>query len=308
MSQPFYGVLFGLAAFASWGLLPAYWKQMQAAVPFEIMCHRIVWSCVFVGAILCFQKRGKEVAQILKSPGQLKGLMLSGSLIALNWFVYIWAVNSNRVVETSLGYYINPMIYVLLGFALLGERFSRLQCISVGFALTGVIYSLLAYGRLPLFALSLAFTFAVYGYCRKRIQVSPMPGLFVETLILMVPALVYILFMMGTGRSLFLRDSGLTLWMIGAGVVSSLPLLWFAAAARRLKLSTIGILQYLAPTIAFVLGVFVYKEPFSIHSLVTFGFIWTGVVLYTLEFMKHRPPSQVHEVAAAAAELREDRG
>lgn len=308
MSQSFYGVLFGLAAFASWGFLPAYWKQMQAALPLEILCHRIVWSCVFVAAIIGYQRRGKEVTQILRSPGQLKGLVLTGSLIALNWFVYIWAVNSGRVVETSLGYYINPMIYVLLGFALLGERFTRLQCISVGFAMTGVVYSLLAYGSLPLFALTLAFSFAIYGYCRKRIQVSPMSGLFVETLILMVPALAYILFLMGTGRSLFLRDIGMSLWMVGAGVVTSLPLLWFAAAARRLKLSTIGILQYLAPSIAFVLGVFVYKEPFSIHSLITFGFIWTGVVLYTLEFMKHRPPSQVTEVAAAAAELREDRG
>ncbi|MDZ7665274.1 MAG: EamA family transporter RarD [Desulfotignum sp.] len=302
MNPSLSGVLFGLAAFACWGLLPAYWKQMQAAVPFEILCHRIVWSCVFVFAILCFQKRGKEVTQILKSPGQLKGLMLSGSLIALNWFVYIWAVNSGRVVETSLGYYINPMINVLLGFALLGERFTRLQCISVGFALTGVIYSLLAYGALPLFGLTLAVTFAFYGYCRKQIQVSPMPGLFMETLILMIPALVYILFLMGTGRSLFLRDMGMSLWMVGAGVVTSLPLLWFAAAARRLKLSTIGILQYLAPSIAFVLGVFVYKEPFSIHNLVTFGFIWAGVILYTLEFVKHHHPQKADKGTVAEPE------
>lgn len=302
MNPSLSGVLFGLAAFASWGLLPAYWKQMQAAVPFEILCHRIVWSCVFVFAILCFQKRGKEVTQIFKSPGQLKGLMLSGSLIALNWFVYIWAVNSGRVVETSLGYYINPMINVLLGFALLGERFTRLQCISVGFALTGVIYSLLAYGALPLFGLTLAVTFAFYGYCRKRIQVSPMSGLFMETLILMIPALGYILFLMGTGKSLFLKDIGMSLWMVGAGVVTSLPLLWFAAAARRLKLSTIGILQYLAPSIAFVLGVFVYQEPFSIHSLVTFGFIWAGVVLYTLEFVKHHHPREAGRGAVAEPE------
>jgi chloramphenicol-sensitive protein RarD len=284
------GVLFGLAAFAAWGFLPAYWKQMQAALPLEILCHRVVWSCVFVFAILCFQKRGKEVFQVLRSPSQLKGLAVSSALIALNWFVYIWAVNSGRVVETSLGYYINPMINVLLGFVLLGETFSRLQCISLGFALTGVIYSLVAYGTLPIFGLTLAFSFAFYGYCRKRIQVAPMPGLFVETLILMVPALAYILFLMGTGESLFLKDRVLTFWMIGAGVVTSLPLLWFAAAARRLKLSTIGILQYLAPSIAFMLGVFVYKEAFSIHSLITFACIWTGVILYTLEFYRHHHP------------------
>ncbi len=290
MNSSLSGVLFGLAAFASWGFLPVYWKQMQAAQPFEILCHRIVWSCIFVFVILCVQKRGKEVVQVFRSPSQWKGLTISSLLIAGNWFVYIWAVNSGRVLETSLGYYINPMINVLLGFVLLQETFTRLQCISLGFALTGVVYSLAAYGKPPLFALTLAMSFAFYGYCRKRIPVGPLPGLFVETLILMIPALVYILFLIGTGKSLFLKDAGLTLWMIGAGVVTSLPLLWFAAAAKRLKLSTIGIIQYLAPSIAFLLGVFVYREPFSIHSLITFGFIWAGVGLYSLEFMKDHHP------------------
>ncbi|EMS79342.1 EamA family transporter RarD [Desulfotignum phosphitoxidans] len=302
MNPSLSGVLFGLAAFASWGFLPAYWKQMQAAQPFEILCHRIVWSCAFVFVILFVQKRGKEVVQVFKSPAQVKGLAISSTLIAANWFVYIWAVNSGRVLETSLGYYINPMINVLLGFVLLNETFTRMQCISLGFALTGVIYSLLAYGKLPLFGLTLAISFAFYGYCRKRIQVAPLPGLFVETLILMVPALAYILFLMGKGDSLFFKDPGLTLWMIGAGVVTSLPLLWFAAAAKRLKLSTIGILQYLAPSIAFTLGVFVYKEPFSIHSLVTFAFIWAGVALYTLEFVKHHHPRETGRGAAAGRE------
>jgi chloramphenicol-sensitive protein RarD len=290
MSPSLSGVMFGLAAFASWGFLPAYWKQMQAAQPFEILCHRIVWSCAFVFVILCIQKKGKEVIRIFQSPSQRNGLAVSSMLIAANWFVYIWAVNSGRVLETSLGYYINPMINVLLGILLLNETFTRQQRISLGFAMTGVVYSLLAYGKLPLFALALAFSFAFYGYCRKRIQVGPLPGLFVETFILMIPALAYILFLMATGSSLFLKDFGLTLWMVGAGVVTSLPLLWFAAAARRLKLSTIGILQYLAPSIAFFLGVFVYKEPFSIHSLVTFGCIWTGVLLYTFEFYRHHHP------------------
>jgi chloramphenicol-sensitive protein RarD len=290
MNPSLSGVLFALAAFASWGFLPAYWKQMQAAQPFEILCHRIVWSCVFLFVILCVQKKGKEVIQVFRSPSQWKGLAVSSLLIAANWFVYIWAVNSGRVVETSLGYYINPMINVLLGFVLLNETFTRLQCISLGFALTGVIYSLAAYGKLPLFGLTLAVSFAFYGYCRKRIQVGPLPGLFVETLILMAPALAYILFLVVTGKSLFFKDFSLTLWMVGAGVVTSLPLLWFAAAARRLKLSTIGILQYLAPSIAFVLGVYVYKEPFSIHSLVTFACIWIGVILYTLEFYRHHHP------------------
>jgi chloramphenicol-sensitive protein RarD len=289
MNQQLYGFLFGLAAFAAWGFLPVYWKQMQAVSPFEILCHRIVWSCVFLTVIISLQKRWREVGSIVKAPSKLKGLILSGFLIGFNWFVYIWAVNSGRVVETSLGYYINPMINVLLGFLLLGETFSRLQCIAVLFALAGVVYSLIVYGALPKFALTLAITFALYGYARKKIQAAPIPGLLIETTVLFVPALVYIFFRLISADSYFMKNLGLTLWMIGSGVVTSLPLLWFAAAAKKLNLSTIGILQYLAPSIAFILGVFVYKEAFTHHNLITFGCIWAGVFLYAWEsLMKNR--------------------
>jgi chloramphenicol-sensitive protein RarD len=289
MNQQFCGVLFGLAAFAAWGFLPAYWKQMQVVSPFEILCHRIVWSCVFLTGIISLQKRWGEVGSIVKTPAKLKGLILSGFLIGFNWFVYIWAVNSGRVVETSLGYYINPMINVLIGYLLLGETFSQVQCIAVFFALAGVIYSLIVYGALPMFALTLAITFALYGYARKKIQAAPIPGLLIETTVLFVPALVYILFRMISVDSYFMKNLELTLWMIGAGVVTSLPLLWFAAAAKRLNLSTVGILQYLAPSIAFILGVFVYKEAFTRHNLITFGCIWAGVFLYAWEsLMKNR--------------------
>ncbi|MBU8849367.1 MAG: EamA family transporter RarD, partial [Desulfobacterales bacterium] len=271
------GTLFGLAAFTAWGFLPAYWKQMQEVPPFEILCHRIVWSCIFLALIISIQKRWGEVGSIVKTPAKVKGLVLSGCLIGLNWFVYIWAVNSGRVVETSLGYYINPMINVLIGCLLLGETFSRLQFIAVLFALAGVIYSLIAYGALPMFALTLAITFAFYGYARKTIQAEPIPGLLIETMVLFVPALAYILFRLIFVGSCFIKDPELTLWLAGAGVVTSLPLLWFAAAAKILNLSTIGILQYLAPSIAFILGVFVYKETFTYHNLITFGCIWMGV-------------------------------
>ncbi len=286
MNQQVLGVLFGLAAFAAWGFLPAYWKQMQQVSAFEILCHRIVWSCIFLTLIISFQKRWTEVGSIVKTPSKLKGLILSGILIGVNWFVYIWAVNSGRVVETSLGYYINPMINVLIGYLLLGETFSRLQCIAVLFALAGVIYSLIAYGALPMFALTLAITFAFYGYCRKKIMAAPIPGLLIETMVLFVPALAYILYRLIFAGSYFIKDFELTLWMMGAGIVTSLPLLWFAAAAKRLNLSTIGILQYLAPSIAFILGVFVYKEAFTHHSLITFACIWMGVLLYTWESLR----------------------
>ena len=286
MNPKLAGVLFGLAAFASWGLLPAYWKQLKAVDAFEILCHRIVWSALFLLIIIAWQRRWAEIRQIIRHRVAMKQLVLSSLIIGANWFIYIWAVNSGRVLETSLGYYINPMINVLLGFVLLGERFTRLQWIAVGAALTGVAYSLAAYGSLPVFGLTLAITFALYGYARKKIEAAPIPGLLIETLVLFIPALAYIGVKMASGQSLFLVQTGPSLWMVGAGVVTSLPLVWFAAAAKRLNLSTIGILQYLGPSLAFCLGVFVYKEPFSIHSLVTFGFIWTGVALYTASTLK----------------------
>lgn len=292
MNQQICGILFGLGAFTSWGFLPAYWKQMQEVSPFEILCHRIVWSCIFLCIIISLQKRWGEVANIAKIPAKLKGLILTGLLIGANWFIYIWAVNSGRVVETSLGYYITPMINILIGYLLLGERFTRLQYIAVFFALAGVVYSVVVYGDLPLFALLLALLFAIYGYARKKIQTAPLPGLLIETMVLFVPALAYIIFRQISMESCFMRDFKLTLCMMGAGVVTSLPLLWFAETVKRLKLSTIGILQYLSPSIAFMLGVFVYNESFTRHNLITFGCIWIGVFLYTLEsLVKGRKPS-----------------
>jgi len=280
MNSQLSGILFGLAAFITWGILPAYWKQLQAVAPLEILCHRIVWSCIFLCLIISVQKRWFEVRQIVATPSQMVKLFFSGLLIGFNWFVYIWAVNTGHVVETSLGYYINPMVNILIGYLLLAEKFSRLQLTAVLFALAGVIYSLASYGSLPLFALTLAFSFALYGYARKMIQVAPIPGLLVETVVLFLPALGYILYRQFSYESLFLNNPQITLWLIGAGISTSLPLLWFTAATKKLKLSTIGILQYIAPSIAFTLGVFLYKEPFSISNLITFALIWIGVALY----------------------------
>lgn len=274
------GVIYGLAAFAAWGLLPVYWKQLAAVNPFEILCHRIVWSCFFLVFIVSWQRRWPEISTIIHSSTAMKRLVLSGIIIGFNWFIYIWAVNSGRVVETSLGYYMNPMINVLLGFLLLGERFVRLQWVAVCFALAGVVYSLVSYGHLPLFALGLAVSFALYGFSRKKIDAAPIPMLLMETIVLFIPAMGYIIYQLAQRQTPFSHDLTVSAWCMGAGVVTSLPLVWFAAAVKRLNLSTIGILQYLAPSIAFCLGVFVYNEPFTRHSLVTFSFIWIGVILY----------------------------
>lgn len=275
--------MFGLGAFFTWGFLPAYWKQLQQLAPFEILCHRMIWSCIFLVFIITLQKRWAEVRDVIKSTGNLKKLCASGLLIGGNWFVYIWAINSGHVVETSLGYYINPMVNVAIGFLLLKERFSRLQSLALVFATVGIGYSLIAYGRPPWFALTLAFSFAFYGYSRKKIAVAPIPGLLVETGIYFVPALGYLVYRQLCCGSPFGQQLEITLWLIGAGIVTSLPLLWFAVAAKSLKLSTVGIMQYLAPTISFILGVFVYREPFSQHNLVTFILIWIGVMIFCFD-------------------------
>jgi len=280
MNPKLKGVLFGVSAFTAWGLLPVYWKQLAAVNPFEIICHRIVWSCFFLLIILFWQRRWPEISAIVRNPTALKRLFLSGVLVGFNWFIYIWAVNSGRVVETSLGYYMNPMFNVLLGFMLLGERFVRLQWVAVCFALAGVIYSIVSYGHLPLFAIGLAVSFGLYGFSRKKIDAAPIPMLFMETVALFVPALGYIIYQLIQAKTPFFHQSPITAWCIGSGVVTSIPLVWFAGAAKRLNLSTIGILQYIGPSIAFFLGVFVYKEPFNRHSLVTFSLIWIGVALY----------------------------
>jgi chloramphenicol-sensitive protein RarD len=281
MNSQLKGVLFGISAFTAWGLLPVYWKQLAAVNPFEILCHRIVWSCFFLVIIISWQRRWPEISAIRHNSSAMKRLVLSGLIIGFNWFIYIWAVNSGRVVETSLGYYINPMFNVLLGFLLLKERFVRLQWVAVCFALIGVAYSLISYGHLPLFALGLAISFALYGFSRKKIHAAPIPMLLMETIVLFIPALGYIIYQLAQNHTPFFKDAAVTAWCIGAGVVTSIPLVWFAAAVKRLNLSTIGILQYIGPSLAFVLGVFVYKEPFSRHSLITFSCIWVGVILYT---------------------------
>lgn len=285
-NQQLSGVVFGLAAFLAWGFLPAYWKQLQAVPAFAILCHRIVWSCVFLAIIVTVQKRWPEVRQVVAVRSNLYKLSLSGLLVCCNWFVYILAVNSGHVVETSLGYYINPMVNVLLGFLLLGERFNRAQLLALLAAGSGVGYALAVYGNPPFFALALAFSFAFYGYARKKIEVAPIPGLLVETAVLGLPAFAVVVYRQWTHGGPFLTEPGLTCWLFGAGIATSLPLLWFAAAARRLRLSTIGVLQYLAPSIAFVLGVFVYREAFDRHNLVTFALIWTGVVIYCLDSVR----------------------
>ncbi|CCH48203.1 EamA family transporter RarD [Pseudodesulfovibrio piezophilus] len=289
--DPIYGFIAALSAFTLWGLLPIYWKQIQTVAPLEILCHRIVWLLLILGAILTFKKRWAETFAPLRSFRNVGILVLSSLCIGSNWLIYVWAVNTNHVLATSLGYYINPLVNVLIGFIIFRERLSPMQCVALGLASLGVINSIANYGEVPWISLALAISFAFYGLLRKIAAVESLPGLFLEAMVLTPAALTYILILQSQGESAFvLNDLSTDFLLVGTGVVTALPLIGFAFGARRLRLMTLGILQYAAPSIAFILGVFLYHEPFGAADMLTFCLIWSGLIVYTgdsLKTMRH---------------------
>jgi chloramphenicol-sensitive protein RarD len=282
------GNLYALLAYGAWGLLPIYWKFFQQSSPVEVLSHRMLWSLVFLSGILLIQQRQAEVKALLKSPQQLRLLLLTATLLTCNWGLYIYGVNSDRVVETSLGYFINPLVSVLLGFLFLRERLLRGQQCAVALAALGVGYFVWQFGAVPWIALGLAFTFAFYGLLRKVVAVAPMVGLAVETLLITPAALALVGYWQVTGVGHFGTSVSLTWLFIGAGVMTSMPLLWFNNAAKRLRLSTLGFFQYLAPSIQLLLGVFLYREPFTPTHLITFGCIWAALLLYSTTSLLQR--------------------
>ncbi|QLA18001.1 EamA family transporter RarD [Desulfolutivibrio sulfoxidireducens] len=278
------GVLAALFAFLSWGLLPVYWKALARVSPLEILSHRLVWSLVAAGMALALLGRLGEAWRVLGRRRDVLLMASCGLLLGVNWYLYIDAVNTGHVVEASLGYFINPLVSMVLGALFFRERLNRLQAAAVVLAVIGVGISVAAHGRLPWIALALASTFGVYGLLRKLMRVESLPGLFFETLVLGVPAGLYLGGLYADGTGAFGHLGGLTdALLVGAGVVTAAPLLAFAFAARRLRLTTVGILQYVAPSCMFLLGVFVYGEPFDPGRAATFGCIWAGVAIYTAD-------------------------
>lgn len=275
------GPLYAILAYGSWGLLPIYWKCFGHTPAVEVLSHRMIWSAVFLSCILLVQRRLPDLVTLLKSPHQVRVLLLTAALLSINWGLYIYGVNSNRVVETSLGYYINPLVSVLLGFVFLKERLHRGQQVAVVLAVIGVGYFIWQLGTVPWIALVLAVTFAFYGLLRKVVPAGPLVGLAVETLLITPLVLLVVGYLAIQGDSHFGETPLKTLLFMGAGVATSMPLLWFNNAAKRLQLSTLGFFQYLAPSIALVLGVFLYGEPFTRTHGVTFGCIWTALAIYS---------------------------
>jgi chloramphenicol-sensitive protein RarD len=287
------GILYGVGAYALWGFFPIYWKLLHQVDAFQLICHRIIWSCLLLLAVIAFTKQWTDFRATL-SVKILRIYIIAALLIGVNWTMYVWAVNANYVVETSLGYFINPLISVMLGVLFFKERLRIAQWIPVVIAALGVSYLTYVYGRLPYIALSLALSFGLYGMVKKLSPLGSLYGLTVETGILLVPALLYLIFAEVNGSGAFLHIGiSSDLLMIGAGVVTTVPLLMFASAARSIPLWVVGLLQYIAPTIQFMLGVFVYKEPFSHNQLIGFGIVWFALSIFLVEnYLASRAPAE----------------
>jgi|ERR1051326_9161457 chloramphenicol-sensitive protein RarD len=278
------GLIAAIAAFGTWGIIPGYWKLFITISAAEILAHRFVWTTCFLVGLLSWQQRWLEVREAVRSRRALFYCLASGIAISVNWFCFIWAVNIGRVLETSLGYFMTPLMNVLLGATFLREKLTRLQLISVLLALAGVLNLTFGYGRFPWIALALCVSFGLYGLLRKKSGVRPIPGLFLETTLLTPVAAVYLAWLQRGGNAA-LNSAGwsMVLLLISTGIVTGLPLVWFGHAARHLRLITLGFLQYLSPSISFFLGVFLFREPFTRAHLITFSFIWLALAIFTSE-------------------------
>ncbi|MEW5681110.1 MAG: EamA family transporter RarD [Pseudomonadota bacterium] len=282
------GGLFAASAYSLWGLAPLYFKQIDFIPASEILIHRIVWSFVLLLLVLLALKQGAKVVAVLRQPEMLGWLLLSAVLLGGNWGLFIWAVNNQHMLDASLGYYINPLLNVLLGMLFLGERLRRLQWTAVILAASGVLIQLITFGSLPWIALTLAGSFAIYGLMRKKLNVDAISGLFIESLLLLPLALWYWhSYADSSAVNLLYNSAALNGYLIAAGLVTTVPLLCFIAGARRLQLSTMGFFQYIGPSCMFVFGVWLYHEPFAAERLVTFGLIWLALLLYTADAWRH---------------------
>jgi chloramphenicol-sensitive protein RarD len=283
-----WGVIYAVSAFLIWGISPIYWKALRSVPAFEIILHRIVWSFFLLVPLIIIMRRWQEFIAVFKNLRTLLILLFTALIVGGNWLLYIWAVNSDHLLQASLGYYINPLVNVVLGMVFLKERLRPPQILAVVLATAGVLYLTLYYGEFPWIALTLAVSFGLYGLIRKVAPVSSLVGLTVETLLLSVPALVYLYYLDRLGQgSIFRVSLKLDLMLMGCSVVTALPLLFFTLGARRLYLSTMGLLQYIAPSCMFVLAVFLFREPFASAQVLTFILIWTALAIYSTDSVRY---------------------
>ncbi len=287
MSEDRRGVLLSVAAYACWGLFPLYFPLLEPATPIEILAHRVVWTLLFVVILLLMRRRWAWVRSIVTDRRRLLILAVASVVIAVNWGVYIWAVNSDRVVEAALGYFINPLVTVLLGVVLLHERLRRAQWAAVGLATLAVVVLTAAYARPPVIALVLALSFATYGLMKKKVDMPAVESLSVETALLFVPATALLVVLQVNGTAAFGHaGASVTTLLVGVGAVTAIPLLLFAGAAARTPLSTMGLLQYITPILQLVIGVFVVHESMPASRWVGFALVWTALVLFSVDSLR----------------------
>lgn len=292
------GFLFALAAYFMWGFLPLFMKAISFISPAEIIAHRIIWSVPIAGAVLLVLGRTADLKTALRSPKTLLMAALTAMLITLNWGTYVWAVGAGRALETALGYYINPLFSIFLASVLLRESLRPAQWVAIAFAVIAVVILTVDAGGLPWVSIILTFSWGFYAFFRKTLPVGPNQGFFLEVAILAVPAIPYVIYLQMTGQGHF-GSTGITdvLWLMACGLVTAIPLLMYANGAKKLRLSTIGIMQYIAPTMIFIIAVFVFDEPFSGVKLIAFGFIWAALVIYSWPMIRNliRGTSQKHK-------------
>ena len=291
LSQEVQGYIYAILAFSFWGLVPIYFKLISTVSPTEVLAHRIIWSVVLLFGIVLVSKQFGAFKLLIKDISKIKYLVLSSLLVSTNWLVFIWAVSNNMITESSLGYYINPLVNFMLGIIFFKDRPSFWQKIAIGLAFLAIVYQVISIGSVPIVSLALAFSFAFYGLIRKKVNLPSVSGLYIETLILFPIALLYFSYLVSTGDNAFVLPlNGVSYLLLLAGIITVIPLLWFNAAATKISLIHIGFFQYIGPTVSFLLAIFVYDEPLSKEKLVTFVLIWIALLIFSVDayFKKDR--------------------
>ncbi|MFO0924259.1 MAG: EamA family transporter RarD [Pirellulales bacterium] len=277
------GYLYAFSAYAMWGLLPIYWEKLRHVPALQVVSHRILWSCLFLIPLVLWGGYSGKLRESLRDRKTLVRQSIAAILVCANWLGFIWAVTHDHMVESSLGYFINPLMSVLLGVLLLGERLRRIQWLSIGIAAIGVSWLALRTGHIPWIALMLATTFCLYALVKKTTSLHPIVSLTIETWALVIPALAFLALQHGEGQGAMGQNGLSDAMLIGGGVMTTIPLLLFAAGAQRIPLSAVGLLQYIGPTLQFCLGVFAYHEPFDQNKLLGFGLVWFALFIYAIE-------------------------
>ncbi|MBZ0335576.1 EamA family transporter RarD [Marinobacter sp. AL4B] len=281
VSETSKGVAFGLAAYTMWGSFPLYFALFEGIPAWEVLIHRVVWSCVFLAMVISLLKRWSPVKTALKRPKRLGFVLGCAIFIALNWGIYIYAVETRQVMQASLGYFLTPLVNVAMGLLILGERISRLQVAAVALAAVAIVYQIVLLGVLPWITLALAFSFGTYGLMRKKVDLDGLSGLFVETLLLLPLGLLALAWLSAQELSHLTDSSRSALLLMSSGIVTAIPLLAFAGAARRLRLSTVGFLMYINPTLQFLIAIYVFQEPLGTEKLISFVMIWVALAIYS---------------------------